>query len=393
MVASKLIARLRALPGGVFAMGGTAAATLLACNAVLGLNEFDKADAVDAGRADVTPPIDAPIDSPVLPDAGTDGDPPIIELPDGALSPTLVRWQMSGATLTLGTIGGTDGGADAGADSAAPLQVVQQTVKTGVAETRVLTWARDESTARVSSFDEAKQACSKLGGAFRLPSRIELLTLIDLSKNTPGENRIAALFGGTNNGEYWTASPRRPLTEPAQFWTVRFGSDADPVLGGARETGDTDGAWVRCVSSNVDPKPGAAQFGEFLRTSNLIYDRFSRLIWERKAVAVANQAAAVAYCTNSHVIDGLGSWRMPKLRELLTTVSEQPVRVYVNGQEENRFIDLSAFPATQAGPFWSDDKITSGASMGSSFAVTYENGESAALGSGVGGFVRCVQDY
>jgi hypothetical protein len=84
---------------------------------------------------------------------------------------------------------------------------------------------------------------------------------------------------------------------------------------------------------------------------------------------------------------------MPKLRELLTTVSEQPVRVYVNGQEENRFIDLSAFPATQAGPFWSDDKITSGASMGSSFAVTYENGESAALGSGVGGFVRCVQDY
>jgi len=386
MAASKLLTRVRALPGGVIALGGFVAAMLVACNAVIGLNDFEKGEGVDAGQPDVVV-IDAPFDRPDPPDARPDNDVPVIELPDGALSPTLTRWEMDASVFALGTIGSADAGADAAFEGGA-IGVVQQTVRTSKTETRALTWALEESTTAITSFEAAKAHCSKLGGSFRLPSRIELITLLNMDKNASPDFRIGSpLFGVVNRGAYWTASPKRPATEPAQFWTVTFGAANDPVVGSVDESGGA-GAYVRCVASNVEAKAGVTQFDEFLRTSNLIYDRFSRLLWERKAVSVANQAAAVSYCTNGHLIDGQGQWRMPKLKELLTTVVEQPARVYVNGTEENRFVDLSAFPGTQGGAFFTDEK-----SAGSSFTVNYENGDTALLGSGTAGFVRCVQNY
>lgn len=66
----------------------------------------------------------------------------------------------------------------------------------------------------------ACKATTQDGGGFRLPTRIELLSLVDYSRNGKGVN--ASVFGASSFGvEFWSSTPDA-LAPAARAWFVRF---------------------------------------------------------------------------------------------------------------------------------------------------------------------------
>jgi hypothetical protein len=97
--------------------------------------------------------------------------------------------------------------------------------------------------AGAQTFEGAVKLCASIkdGGPWRLPSRIELVTLLDLGQSGV---RIDPLFSGTHQGVYWTSSEVRPFVGPnREYWAVDFSGGG--VLAKRAETGGS--AAVRCV--------------------------------------------------------------------------------------------------------------------------------------------------
>jgi hypothetical protein len=95
------------------------------------------------------------------------------------------------------------------------------------------------------TWEEAQAICARAtdgGGRWRLPSRIELVTLLDLTKSP----KIDPTFSTTDATAYWTTSEVRPITAgtPRKHWTVEFGAGG---LGAVNEDGER--AAVRCIKA------------------------------------------------------------------------------------------------------------------------------------------------
>jgi hypothetical protein len=91
------------------------------------------------------------------------------------------------------------------------------------------------------SFADARALCEKLpNGPWRLPSRIELVTLLDLSKPTGA--KIHDVFAGTPSSVHWTSSEVRPFEPARQYWVVDFREG-----GLEKRAAEVDTAAVRCV--------------------------------------------------------------------------------------------------------------------------------------------------
>ena len=100
------------------------------------------------------------------------------------------------------------------------------------------------------TWNEAKLYCSGLtlaGRRWRLPSKIELESIVEESAGNPPIDPIA--FPGTPSRDFWTASPSNdPLVQSStpQIWNVTFG-----VLAGVAGTvGHRTAMFVRCVSGS-----------------------------------------------------------------------------------------------------------------------------------------------
>jgi hypothetical protein len=108
-----------------------------------------------------------------------------------------------------------------------------------------LTWQKDQPAAQTNrTYADAKAACDNLmlasDSSWRLPSRIELVTLLDLEK----QPRIAPAFSNTTPTAYWSSSEvRRPagVTGSLQYWVVDFGD------GNVEKLSPASTASVRCV--------------------------------------------------------------------------------------------------------------------------------------------------
>ena len=183
------------------------------CNLLLDVSGYTTKDAGPLADAQVDGSTDA---GPT--DGGREAEPP----PPGAVAVKWARWPMPNVF-------------DGGSYTITGNDIYDKTTK--------LTWLSTLDTAK--TYDEAFDYCNKAGGglkAYRLPTRIELVSLLDLSI-VNGQPKVSPATGlSLLSTSYWTQSyivPRDPAGY--RFWMVNFGS-------GLTEQKDPVNAGVVCVA-------------------------------------------------------------------------------------------------------------------------------------------------
>lgn len=191
----------------VVASVGVAGLALVACNQLIGLDDFQESDCSAEGCAD---PNGADV---FVPDAGTDAADASVDawIPDTGPNVGPVSWARWPMTNRL------DAG-DASATSSPPPAFSASGDGWVRDDVTGLVWST--STILEATHDAAVEACAKLVPAARLPTRIELVTLIDPERQ--GMQIAESLADGTRDGVYWTASALRPIEAPLRYWTVGF---------------------------------------------------------------------------------------------------------------------------------------------------------------------------
>ena len=198
-----------------------AVGSLVACNAILGIDKFDDGTAdsgfdsgtIDGGSGNEGGSLDAGIDA-------------FVQLPPGSQPETWAHWVMPDILV----------------DGAAPKYTVAgDTVVDNVTN---LTWqaASKSLPGDNPTFADAKAVCDSIsGGTWRVPTRIELVSLLKHSIDGTGAliaPTIDSTFTASQN-TYWTASPVLPATTPVRFWLVDFKA--------GYVTTDISAPYVRCV--------------------------------------------------------------------------------------------------------------------------------------------------
>jgi hypothetical protein len=223
----------------VLAAAGLCALSAAACNAINGLNEFEKIDCVGA-CSDAAPfpdvvedhkeagkdAADAATEEAAAPDTGP---PDVVEHDAPAtVKRRWAQWRMPNFPI--------DG--DAGLPNPASYQLFADAsvVHDNVTQMR---WERDP-VAVPKTYDEAVLYCKGLtleNKTWEVPTRIELVSLLDPTSN-PSIDQGA--FPNEQGAEYWTSSPVARAIEPQQ-WTVNF---ATGTVQGAKASTTKR---VRCV--------------------------------------------------------------------------------------------------------------------------------------------------
>lgn len=183
---------------------------------------------------------------------------------------------------------------------------VRYTAGEGVVEDAVtgLTWQAEVDGVQ-RTWAEATAYCEALSlgeRAFRLPTRIELLSIV-----IPGRIPAADPVFGAKAEYHWTASSPGPAGDVG--YVIYFGSHE---LGRSLRT---TRAHVRCVSGGGVEAPHVVH-------AELVEDHGTGLEWERAEGARGAYADAVARC-EALTLDEHDDWRLPSLAELSSTVDER----------------------------------------------------------------------
>lgn len=321
---------------------GACVACLMGCNELLGIE----------------PPIVA-LDSSVSLDARTDDDASDNtdggNLIDGGVDyeHTRPRWPMPNPITT-------------GGSHPQAYDVFEDFVIDGVTR---LTWQRGTSDGDMR-WEEAETYCAELSldsGGFRLPSRIELLSLLDLTQEGAAIDPDA--FPNTPPVGFWSASRR--AAAPAQRWGVAFGFGTNVVF----QSDVSEARRVRCVRSPSDEAP----MGEFVVNDAVVEDSATQLHWQQAGLSTLYEwNAATQYC---RTLDAPGDgWRLPTLKELHTLVDET---------RENPAADSEAFPGIAAGYYWTSSTPRGFPSL--AWTVGFDRGLDVFRGPPSTAFVRCVR--
>ena len=196
------------------------------------------------------------------------------------------------------------------------------------------------------TFPDAQRECGqmRLGGHddWRLPSRIELVSILDMTRTQPSID--AETFPNTPSDWFWTSSVA--ADSPSSAWYVYF-------YFGYPKTDDMSNRFsVRCVRTEVPPKKALGDRYEL--GPDQVRDVATGLTWQRSVPSGAFKfEAAGSYCSHLR-LGGKKGWRLPSLVELLTLIDERA---------RSPMIDGAAFPGTPGEPFWSSSKFGNGPAL------------------------------
>jgi hypothetical protein len=217
-----------------------------------------------------------------------------------------------------------------------------------------LMWQRSVANAFLT-WDDAQRQCGEMTLAgyddWRLPSRIELVSLLDASRTQPSIN--LSVFLNTTSEWFWTSSVL--ASNPKAAWFVYF------YFGYPNQDDKANRFQVRCVRTVVShPEPSP----RYEMTTAEVRDVATGLTWQRKAPEKKLRfEAARGYCTQL-TLGGKKGWRLPSLVELLTLVDEQA--------STPPLIDGTAFPDTAREPYWSSSSFSGGPT--SAWYVSFNEG-------------------
>ena len=222
-------------------------------------------------------------------------------------------------------------------------------------------------------------------GGWRLPTKIELESLLDCTNDAPpsignafNSNNYSTPFTG-NAAYFWTSSVFEGGTS---YWLVDF-ANCSNYPGNSPTEADIS---VRCVSgTGVTPLTAATHYTISPAAidaglpdggaGDTVTDNRTGLTWERGFVPMMTFADGQTYCA------GLGGgFRLPTEKELLTLVD--PVRF-------SPAIDQTTFPGTPSDWFWSSTGIQPAGT--SNYIVNFNEGRTGTTGLTGAYNVRCVK--
>jgi hypothetical protein len=212
---------------------------------------------------------------------------------------------------------------------------------------------------------EAVDYCAHRGPKWRLPTRIELVSLVDFTVPACGPT-INPAFPDTPATVFWTSSP--DLHDPNSVWGVSFDigyADYDDV---------SDAGHARCVSVPDDANRCYPRRYTITGTGDAA-DAATGLTWQTNAAPMTyTWAGAESLCA------GLGgSWRLPSMTELQTLVDDR---------QSPSTIDPQAFPNTPAAVFWTSSPVAGGTTY--AWAVDFSTGSTTNPDLTSTNQVRCV---
>ncbi len=197
------------------AIAGLLPAAVLACNGILGLDDYNRVECTGLRCSDASSG-----------DAGLDGDTGTTSLDSGPGSDPVswAAWTMPNYVL------------EAGSPPNQPnLQKAGDDVKDLVTG---LTWrSRPENGGALSTNGNALKACADIPGGWRLPKRIELVSLLDYGHSEPFID--GTKFVDFPQAKIWTSSEVRLANVPdgQKYWVVNFGTGAvEQAAGNAAAT-------------------------------------------------------------------------------------------------------------------------------------------------------------
>lgn len=246
-----------------------------------------------------------------------------------------------------------------------------------------LVWQKAVTSSQAYGWCDAITYCATLtlaGRTWRLPTRIELLSLVDFTRTGPAINTAA--FPSVPGGKYhWTSSPwvvSQIATKPQYSWIVNFSE------GLTSNAGDRTAAeYARCVSA---PDEGALPSPRYVSVATgEVQDVDTKLVWATAATTTTTDFASAQTSCSGLGLNG-HTWRTPSIKELSTLVDEIPPITKVSPA-----IDTTTFAGTAATtPYWSSSLYGGmSATAHDPWVINYEDGfteynQTAAL-------VRCVR--
>jgi hypothetical protein len=206
-----------------------------------------------------------------------------------------------------------------------------------------------------TSFAGAKQECDRLAlGGFtdwRLPSRIELVSILNLGRVEPAIDPV--VFPQTPNDWFWTSSVAADDAEAAWYVYFYFGYPKTDLI-------SNQFSW-RCVrGSPVHPAP----LQRYDIQQETVRDLGTGLLWQRAAPDRSfTFEEARSYCAELSLA-GRPGWRLPSMTELLTLIDEAATTPPM--------IDTAAFPDTPGEAFWTSSEF--GGAPGMAWQVYFDRG-------------------
>ncbi|MBX3182986.1 MAG: DUF1566 domain-containing protein [Polyangiaceae bacterium] len=248
---------------------------------------------------------------------------------------------------------------------------VNEADKTVLDNVTGLLWQREPATNELD-WTQAVSYCDRLtwGGRkdWRLPTRMELLSLVDYGRVNPAIDSDA--FPSTPSAGFWSASGRTDGNK----WFVAFSGG----FVGASSSGET--RRVRCVAEGTSQRPIPASGHFFEVTGDTVLDHATGLEWQRStSPGQQYQVDSVSYCEGLS-LGGKTDWRLPTVAELSSLV---PGRKAVSPH-----IDLTLFSGTQSSFYWSASPV-SGSSSG--WVVSFGDGSTYGAGVAHAVWARCVR--
>jgi hypothetical protein len=245
-------------------------------------------------------------------------------------------------------------------------------------KTTGLVWQRGDDG---KTYDQASamQHCASFKSAeaatgWRLPSVVELMTLIDNNVDNPS---IDPSFMGAQSTNYWTATPTATVKMLA--WTVKFDfGEVIPLL-------MTSSLPVRCVrgqSSILNAgSHGLRKAGELSVTADTVQDTTTRLEWQRRDDGTKrNWKDALSYCSRLS-LGGKNGWHLPNISELLGIVQ-------YDGLNNGVAID-PAFQDPKGDLYWTSSLNQGAPTL--TWSITFNLGVVDGVTVPAPGYARCVR--
>jgi hypothetical protein len=219
--------------------------------------------------------------------------------------------------------------------------------------TTLLEWQRDADLTGSVTYSQAVSQCAALPagayGAWRVPSRSELFSLVDFTRGNPAID--PSYFPATPAVSFWSSSQQG--TGNHQY--IYF------LTGEAYWSADTGTLRVRCVRDASANRPVSRGFSA--PTTDTLQNASSGLVWQRgSSPSTVTADAAPGYCASLSLGGYSSGWRAPTIRELATIMTNYTTNFTVDSRFDatrdlwatTPFYSLNAFWRLANGnPIWS----------------------------------------